>query len=320
MSRTYERNCRQSTPLCEQSETSICSEGKVQSAVAVPSIEPKSDLRTQEGQRSDESTLTLDTIFLMRRSNSTKLEAKLTDMQILSLNSKISKFMVQHTANASKESPDQRKKMVVLWRNLQDDTPELAGFPIPYLSECVRSMIHLSHPSIIATLENVSDVDKTNETFVDWDTVVPYLDAYTFEAGGGVSGLAYGVTGVADGTKICTTPVGDLRTTIPRNYIQTSDGYLYELGRPSFAGDSVVQTTPQAYSLIGATKKWFRDGKVAASLMVNNAGVSNIDKKSRDFTIDPELFKLAGLTTLVLFCAAAMESLSHHLTVNVFWV
>jgi hypothetical protein len=35
---------------------------------------------------------------------------------------------------------------------------------------------------------------------------------------------------------------------------------------------------------------------------------------------DPDLVQLAGLTAVVLTGAWAMQALSHHLTVNIFWV
>jgi hypothetical protein len=277
--------------------------------------------------QSDVSVLTPDTQLLTRSNNSTKDETYMTDIQIIALTSKISKFIVTISdataiGTGSKGSPDQSEKAIVLWRNLLDDTPELTGFPISFLSEQVISMIRDNHPSIIATLENFLSRKNVNDTFIAWDMVVPYLDAYTFEGGGGVNGLVYGVTGVADGTLICTTPVGDLQTTILRNYIQTGDGCIYELGRPSFVSDPAIQTTKsnQPYSLAGTTKQWFRDGKLSASSMVNNLPLPNVDDKSSDFANNPELIQLAGLTTVVLFGAAAMESLSHHLTINVFWV
>lgn len=244
----------------------------------------------------------------------------ISDLQMMTLKSKIMKYMVSSSTTLSKN------RIIILWRNLLNDTPEIHGFPISFLAEqmkiIMQSVGRTSNTTTALISTELALQQITTNAEIDWDLVSPYLDAYTFEMGGGVTGLVYGVVGVADGTQICTSPVGSVQSTIPQNYILTGDGCLYELGRPAFANDSLSQAKQKKspYSLSGTTKEWFSNGQETASLMVENARATVSEKTSDDTVINSDLWQLAGVTTIVLSGAMAMESLSHHLTVNVFWV
>lgn len=130
----------------------------------------------------------------------------------------------------------------------------------------------------------------------------------------------YGVPGLRDGTRIETSPVGQVEVTIPLGYVLTEDiGIGYELGSPlSDEGE-----TP--YSLGGVTRT---AGQAAGSL--SKAAASNMAAMTRkglassstgdDESSNAMLLQLGASTGLLLAGATAMSMLSHHLTVNVFWV
>lgn len=229
-----------------------------------------------------------------------RLDLPWSDLQEWALREKISRHMVQVSTN------DDNLKCLILWRNLVDDTPQLVGYPVLFLVERLKEM-----------RQNDKAQYPVN---VDWQTL-PYLDAFEFENEGGLTGNVYGVQGVADGTRIRTTPVGDVHVTIPRNFVRTADGsVIYELGRP------IEQTRDQSYPLSRTTtntytKHWQRDGKeLAASMMTSNGSTETRQQRPASTIVDNDLLQLGGLTALVMGGALAMESLSHHLTINVFWV
>jgi hypothetical protein len=215
------------------------------------------------------------------------------DLQEWAIRDKVSRFTVQVPV-------DDSMKCLILWRNLVNDTPELAGYPLPYLVERLSEMWTKEGSKYPVNLDY---------------HILPFLDAFEFENSGGLTGNVYGVQGVADGTRIRTTPVGDVHVTIPKNFVRTADGsVIFELGRP------IEQTLGQSYySLDGLNtnqfiKGWQRDGKELAASMLSSS------KSDLQLGVDNELLQLGGLTALVMGSALAMESLSHHLTINVFWV
>ena len=120
-----------------------------------------------------------------------------------------------------------------------------------------------------------------------------------------------------DGTKIETSPVGQVEVTIPLGYVLTEDdGIAYELGKPLFQ--------EEIYSLDGTTKTAIR---TAGSLGKQASSTLSEAMRRRETTIgsteeDPNvmLVRLGASTGLLLAGATAMNMLSHHLTVNVFWV
>jgi hypothetical protein len=221
-----------------------------------------------------------------------------SDSQEWALRDKIFKYTVRIVVADSMRS-------FVLWRTMLNDTPELDGYPIPFLIE---------------RLEELWDSDTALKRPLQIDlAVLPYLDAFEFETSGGLSGCIYGVQGVADGTRIQTTPVGDVQVTVPKGFVRTADGsVIFELGQPveqrtdSYSLSGTAATTKP---MINLSKPWASSGKELASNLI-----SPQQQQDGGVTIDTELLQLGGLTALVVAGAWAMETLSHHLTVNVFWV
>ena len=132
----------------------------------------------------------------------------------------------------------------------------------------------------------------------------------------------YGVPGLRDGTTIETAPVGQVEVTIPLGYVLTEDiGIAYEIGSPlqSYEG---VGGDGSLYSLSGMTQKAGSVSKAAASTMAamtRQATTAKSNTSEQDES-DAMLIKMGASTGLVLAAATAMSMLSHHLTVNVFWV
>lgn len=124
--------------------------------------------------------------------------------------------------------------------------------------------------------------------------------------------------GLRDGTNIETASVGQVEVTIPLGYVLTEgDGVAYELGKP------LVQEE-EAYSMDGVTKKAIRTAGSLSSQATST--VSETIRQRGAPTVGTEedpnsmLVRLGASTGLLLAGATAMSMLSHHLTVNVFWV
>lgn len=133
-----------------------------------------------------------------------------------------------------------------------------------------------------------------------------------------ISFQVYGVPGLKDGTAIETSPVGQVEVTIPLGYVLTEDaGIAYELGKPLAESEQ-----GEYYSLDGISKT---AGKAASSLdrsLSQRMGGAMGKRATVDTEEDPNimLVRLGASTGMLLAGATAVSMLSHHLTVNVFWV
>ena len=125
---------------------------------------------------------------------------------------------------------------------------------------------------------------------------------------GGVSGLSYGLPGIADGVSVRTTAVTDIEKTVIMGYVRTADGSAaYELGSPA---GSIYSEDMRQNMLENVAR-------TAGTLM--RSGVPAAAEGGGD-SMDSNLVNLAGTTALILGAASAVGMLSHHLTVNIFWV
>jgi hypothetical protein len=176
------------------------------------------------------------------------------------------------------------QQVVVLWRTMVRETPELAGYPLDDL------------------IQRASAEDDNQCS----TQLLPYLDNYQFESNGGVVGQVQGLPGIADDTYIHTTPVHQLAQTMPRGLLWTTTptdqefnslqrGIWYELGRPRLAisetdglphGDDtdLGRNLPVAAATSNSVPLW----AILAATGVGGVTVANL--------------------------------LSHHLTIQVFWV
>jgi hypothetical protein len=199
-------------------------------------------------------------------------------------------------------------KVYTLWRTMSQEVTELTGYPIPFLQERLQ-----------AVKVDDSGAPGAPGTVLPSSEILPFLDE--FESAGGLSGRVYGVAGVADGTRIQTTPVGNVQITVPRGFVRTADGsVIYELGRPRSTDKEDSFSLSGMSSSASARSKALRAVQEEASAWAGSLSNVGADLKNTDGDVDADLVRLGGLTAVVLSGALAVDLLSHHLTINMFWV
>lgn len=227
------------------------------------------------------------------------------------------------SANSETPSPSSTEDTVLasfaLWRSLQNDVPELAGYPIDFL--------RARHEETLLRQEGNNDAEGDDDSasirVVQRRTtpgVLPFLQAYEFAAGGGICGDVYGMNGVSDGSRIETSTLRNVKESLPKGYVQTSDGCAsFELGAPLRTDERIDGKGGP----VGST--------VAAATAVKDLGVETLSDLSANQLRslansavvedgDGMLLRLGAMSGVMLAGATAINMLSHHLTVNVFWV
>ena len=146
-----------------------------------------------------------------------KLSMPWSDVQDWALRDNLSKYTVVIPFGSEKDDTPQ---VYALWRTMLKEIPELSGYPIDFLQDMYSKQI--------------SKKESPSESKLDaTPALLPYLEDYEFASAGGVSGKIYGVPGLADGTRIETSPVTNIEVTLPQGFIRCADGSAaYELGRP----------------------------------------------------------------------------------------
>mmetsp|Transcript_23238 Transcript_23238/g.54821 ORF Transcript_23238/g.54821 Transcript_23238/m.54821 type:complete len:338 (+) Transcript_23238:125-1138(+) len=201
-----------------------------------------------------------------------------------------------------------------LWRNLQEDVPELCGYPIDFLRSRQEKMHKDQQTKPMNTKvcgDNATESKVLQSSTTTVLGILPFLQDYEFSAEGGICGYVYGLNGLSDGSRIQTSEVQNVKETLPRGYIQTSDGSSFELGRP-------LETGSESLS------------KRRISNTVTNFGIDNLSESAKNIDLrraadvvedaDGMLLRLGATTGILLAGATAFNMFSHHLTVNVFWV
>jgi hypothetical protein len=213
-----------------------------------------------------------------------KLDMPWNELQAWALRDNLSKYTVQIVVP---EDGKDTMRVYTLWRTLSNEVTALSGYPLPFLVDRYQEI--------------------RGEFGIQTSTdILPYIDGYTFESDGGLTGRVYGVAGVAQGTQVQTTPVAAVEMTLPKGYVLTQEGIVYELGLP---------TTGETSSLLDS-----RSPLVDRATASMQSAVSDSTKLTEAVVEDGELVRLGALTAVIIGGAWAVESLSHHLTVNVFWV
>jgi hypothetical protein len=237
-----------------------------------------------------------------------------------------------YTTPGKMETTKKKEQNVVfssfaLWRSLIEETPELSGYPIDFL----QARYNEQQTRVVKSDDG--DEKVTNKTDLpprsDMTTIptileaLPFLDDYEFSNEGGICGNVYGLDCVADGSRITTPAVMNVKESLPKGYIQTSDGSaLFELGRP------IGNDERRKNGHISDASYWkvIPSGvAVVAKKSIENAAgtVSNIDPNAVSYDADDAdglLLRLGATTGILLAGATAINMLSHHMTVNVFWV
>jgi len=124
-----------------------------------------------------------------------------------------------------------------------------------------------------------------------------------------------------------TSPLAQVDVTVPRGYVVTEDGSTaYELGVPGGVGVGggsdfgIVDAIAGGSVGVGDVAKSMRDGMDGTTRTVVQA-VAGVGSAGGGGGGDGSMLANLGTTTaIVLGGAMAFNLLSHHLTVNVFWV
>lgn len=200
------------------------------------------------------------------------------------LRNNLSKYTVRIPLKAS-----DKPQVFGLWRTMLKEVPELAGYPIDFLQEMHALQM------------------ERNETLLETTPgLLPFLEDYEFATAGGVSGNIFGVPGLADGTRITTSEVSNVEATLPQGFVRTTDGSAaYEVGKPK----------RQALDLSSSSTETLAKGGQLLKSVSNTAGGALEEVEG-----DAMLVRLGASTAILLAGATAVNMLSHHLTVNVFWV
>ena len=185
------------------------------------------------------------------------------------------------------------------------DVPELTGYPVKYVQKMYQ--------------QQQKQIMESNDVLPG---IMPFLDQFEFTQQGGISGRSYGLAGIADGTLIETSSVKGVQSTIPDGYIITESGVPYELGIPlgdfySLDGSGNTAARAQMQKMLQSTSIISQSMTETGTNVLAN-GVSKLDNNNN--IIDSNLVNLGATTAILLGGATAFNMLSHHLTVNVFWV
>lgn len=196
-----------------------------------------------------------------------------------------------------------------LWRSLQQEVPELSGYPLEFLQ---NQVVDNSDDDDILDGSHVQPFDGAiNNPKLG---ILPFLQDYEFTSDGGVRGYVFGLDGISDGSCIETSAVTNIKESLSKGYIQTSDGYAcYELGSP--AQNDERNTAKGTLSTTAAVTKFTLE-KMSNSGSTN--GFRSLFGSMKDD--DPILLRFGATSGILLAGATALNLLSHHLTVNFFWV
>lgn len=222
-----------------------------------------------------------------------------TQTQYWALKDNLSKYLVSIPVARSAEG-EQPSPTHALWSTMLRDVPELFGYDVSTVREMHQHM--LQH---IPKTE-----DELNQKWrIATPGVLPFLDQFQFEVDGGIAGEVYGLSGIADGTVIRTPPLSNLEQTVPMGYVLTDTGTIaYELGIPNGEKEYAGLT---------------RIDRSALLKMLSVTAMSIKTPLSVDFAEGKEsklLMNIGGATAILLGGATVINLLTHHLTVNMFWV
>ena len=169
-----------------------------------------------------------------RSSMDENLDMPWSDIQEWALRDNLPKFSVILPPSITGGRP----KKYAMWRTMAREVPELAGYPIPFLLEMHRR-------SLKKDASQLSSSSNSKLFQEDTPGVLPMVDDFEFASNGGIVGRAYGLPGVADGTRIQTPPLISVEMTVPLGYVTSQEastegnnssdggggvGFSYELG------------------------------------------------------------------------------------------
>ena len=280
--------------------------------VGIASKTVVSSLYVTQSEKNDEESLIETTKEqnnndnVSRNKKKNEMEMPWGERQEWALRDNISKYLITIPNNDDDDYEGDEVVVVrhnfALWRSMIRDVPELTGYPVKYVQKMYQQQQKMESKDVLPG-------------------IMPFLDQFEFTQQGGISGRSYGLAGIADGTLIETSSVKGVQSTIPDGYIITESGVPYELGIPlgdfySLDGSGNTAARAQMQKMLQSTSIISKSmTETGANLLAN--GVSKSDNNN---IIDSNLVNLGATTAILLGGATAFNMLSHHLTVNVFWV
>ncbi|KAL7536595.1 hypothetical protein ACHAXR_007274 [Thalassiosira sp. AJA248-18] len=246
-----------------------------------------------------------------------------SDVQEWALSDNLAKFTVFIPPPITGGTP----KRYAMWRTLTREVPELAGYPIPFLLQMHQRSLKKESSS------STSSSSRTSSSMGETPGVLPMVDNFEFTSNGGIVGNAYGLPGIADGTRIQTPSLISAEKSVPLGYVTTQGesnsendvGFSYELGTCASSSSSSVYSLDgtERSAALAAARRLVVEGAVDSSKQVANVAKDMAVTGSgllSDTEANKDLAYLGGATAMLLASATAVGMLSHHLTVNVFWV
>ena len=192
-----------------------------------------------------------------------------------------------------------------MWRALTRDVFELAGYEVEFIRQKYANMLE----------KDDEDSDAEGKKKPVSPPSLPLLDNFEFQSNGGISGKIEGLRGIADGTTVQTSPLAHIELTVPRGYVITDDGSsAYELGTP-LSEESYSLDIAKMNINVDDVAKTMATGAKGTVRAASDVAVSLGDQETTNMLVN-----LGATTAILLGGATAVNMLSHHLTVNVFWV
>lgn len=209
-----------------------------------------------------------------------------------------------------------RRQQFARWRSMIQDVPELSGYNVAFVRQKYAQQQQQK-------LRNIVD---------DVPALLPLIEQFEFEPNDGISGTVYGFPGIADGTRVTTPPLRHVHQTIPLGYVysqEEEDGHLtaYEIGSPSqqrLSAIMAMEAAASSTSIYGRAARPQMEATTTESTSWNER-IQNYAPFPKQLATDnninsAEVGNLASITAIVLAGATAVNVLSHHVTVNLFWV
>ena len=207
------------------------------------------------------------------------------------------------SSSSSSNHSHSKDRMAARWRALVRDVPELNGFDVEYVRSRYERLLE-KYDVNVNDDDAVGDAGSTTEPSTKMPTMVlpellPLLDGYSFEKNDQMTGFAFNIPGVADGTTLTTPPLKSISAAVSKGWVESEDSsVVYELGVPF-----------EAFNLSGGGKSYSLDyAKQASGSIVSGL----VDDKA--------LASLGAVTGMLLASAAAFNTISHHMSVHVYWV
>lgn len=234
------------------------------------------------------------------------------DLQSFALRDNLPKYIVTIPVPGKKG----KYGTFALWRSLLNECTELAGYDVEFVRRRYEEDVKTREDWKGYQIGNAGGSGGSSKKASAAPGLLPLLESFEFQADGGVTGLSYGLPGIANGSQIRTPAVTDIESTVIIGYIRTHDGSAaYELGSPAgnFYSEDMRRNMLEN---VARTASTLVQNGVAGATEAGKVVVAN----GATGSADSNLINLGGMTAMLLAGASAVGMLSHHLTVNVFWV